>query len=101
MKIETHKVYNPDKRVKVSPQEKIGQCFKWTDQILRNLDDIRHDITSKYILALNGRLLDAVEGLRVVPPSFDTEELLQGLSHLGNHLDLIADAGEMSRCEVG
>jgi len=88
MKIETHKVYNPDKRIKVSPQEKIRECLKWTDQVLRHLDDIRPEITSRYVVALEGRLLDAVVGFRVVPPSFDTEEMLQDLSHLGNHSDM-------------
>jgi hypothetical protein len=88
MKIETYKAYNPNKRVKVSLQEKIGQCFKWTDHMFRFLDDIRPDITSKYILVLNGRLLDAVGEYRVAPPSFDTEETMQGLSHLGDHPDL-------------
>ncbi len=88
MKVETHKAYNPRKRIKVNPQEKIGQCFKWTNHMLRHLDDIRPDMTNKYIHALNGRLLDAVREFRVVPPSFDAEEMLKGLSHLGNHPDL-------------
>ena len=88
MKIETHKVCNPDKKILVSPQEKIRECFNWTDQVLRYLDDIRPEITSKYVVALNERLLDAVRGFRVDPPSFDTEEMSQGLSHLGSYLDL-------------
>lgn len=88
MKVETHKAYNPNKRIKINPQKKIGRCFKWTDHMLRFLDDTRPDTTSKYILALNGRLLDAVGAFRVGPPSFDTEEMLQGLSHLVNHSDL-------------
>jgi len=88
MKVETHKAYNPDKRIKVSLQETIGRCFKWTDHMLRFLDDIKPDTASKYTLALNRRLLDAVRGFRVVSPSFDTDEMLQGLSRLGNHPDL-------------
>ncbi len=88
MKVETHKAYNPDKRIKVSLQETIGRYFKWTDHMLRFLDDTRPDTTSKYILALNGRLLDAVGAFRVGPPSFDAEEMLRGLSLLGNHSDL-------------
>ena len=65
MKVETHKTYNPKKRIKINPQEKIGRCFKWTDQMLRYLNDIRPDATYKYIFALNGRLLDAVGAFRV------------------------------------
>ena len=88
MKVENHKAYNPNNRVKVSPQETIGRCFKWTDHMLRYLDEFRPDVTSRYVLALNGRLQDAVGGFRVAPPSFDTEEMMQGLPHLGNHSDL-------------
>lgn len=88
MKVETYKAYNPDKRIKVSLQERVGRSFKWTDHMLRFLDDIRPDATSRYVPALKGRLLDAVGEYRVAPPSFDTEETLQDPSHLGNHPDL-------------
>jgi hypothetical protein len=47
MKIETHKAHNPDKRIKVSLQEQVGRCFKWTDHMLRFLDDIRPDVTNR------------------------------------------------------
>jgi hypothetical protein len=88
LKVEIHKAYNPDKRVKVSLQERVGRSFKWTDHMLRFLDDIRPDATSRYILALEGRLLDAVGEYRVAPPSFDTEETLHDPSHLNNHQDM-------------
>jgi len=88
MKVETHRAYNPDKRIKINSQEKIGRCFKWTDHMLKFLNDIKPDATSRYVLALEGRLLDVVGGFRVAPPSFDAEEMLQDLSHLGNHPDL-------------
>lgn len=88
MKVETHSVCNPDKKILVDPQEKIRAGFKWTDQVLRHLDDIRPDVTRKYVAALNKRLLDAVRGFRVDSQSFDAEEMSAGLSHLGNHFDL-------------
>jgi len=88
MKVETHSVYNPDKKILIDPQENIRAGFKWANDILRHLDDIRPGMTSRYVVALKERLLDAVIGFRVDPRSFDTEEMSQGLSHLGDHPDL-------------
>jgi len=88
MKVETHSAFNPEKKIMTDPQEIIEAGFEWTDTILRHLDEFRPDDTSRFAIVLKDRLQDAVNSFKVEPLVFDTEDMSQDLSYLGNHPDL-------------
>ncbi len=88
MKVETYKVYNPNKKIKINPNESIKQALVQTDLILKILGEIKPEISNKYISALKKRLKESIEDFHIDTDLFELDEIRKVLVVLNDYLDL-------------
>ncbi|MHA2232996.1 MAG: L-2-amino-thiazoline-4-carboxylic acid hydrolase [Candidatus Hodarchaeales archaeon] len=88
MKIESFSVCNPNARVEINLNNLLQQYFDRTDQIVKHLRELRPEITSKYLSALTGRLIEATKDFTIATSLFDLKAIVADLKDLKEHQDL-------------
>ena len=87
MRVETHNVYDPEKPTEVTLRGEVEYNIGSTDDLLRNLGEVREGVVDEYVAVLNDRLLEAVGDY--VFPSFDLGEMLEENPDIEGYPDLI------------
>ncbi|MHA1961425.1 MAG: hypothetical protein ACW99U_14480 [Candidatus Thorarchaeota archaeon] len=88
MEIESHSAWNPDAPMKFKVAERLNEAFSRTDSAIGHLCEIRPQIASKYIEALERRLRGAIKHYTIDPNSRHIEDIVKKLTHLKKYPEL-------------
>lgn len=88
MEVESYSAWNPEVPRKFKVDERLKEAFSRTDSAIGHLREIRPQLASKYIEAVENRLRSAIERYTIDAKSLDIEDMVKKLEHLKKQPEL-------------